>query len=478
MRLGALYGARFALFAGPVALAFFAGGYFDQERAWAGVVAAIVLLVAVTTAARPWPRGTAGRVAIVGLAALGGWTLVSMLWAPLPGTAYHDGQRVMLYLAALVAAVALLRRAERFAEPAIAGGALVVIGYGLSERLLPGLLTFTPSAGALGRLEQPLTYWNATGLMAALGIVLCARMAGDLQRAPWLRGAAAAAAVPLGMGLFLTVSRGSMFAAAAGMLALIVAAPARPALRGAAVTLGAVILGALAAAPFDGITQLTGHHSDRVTQGIVGLVLLILLAGAAAAVQLWLDRRERDGRLPTGTVRMPRRAPMLALAVAVAGFAIFLALGSKESSGQSLTAGVGRLTTTQSNRYAYWHVAYRAFRAEPVRGIGAGGFAVWWRRYRTVDEGAQDAHSLPLETAAELGLVGAAILAVMIVAVGIAARNAHRLSPALAAGPIAGVIVWATHAAIDWDWEMPAVTLPAIVLAGSLIALADPEVES
>jgi hypothetical protein len=36
-------------------------------------------------------------------------------------------------------------------------------------------------------------------------------------------------------------------------------------------------------------------------------------------------------------------------------------------------------------------------------------------------------------------------------------------------------VVWALHASIDWDWEMPAVTIPALVLAGLLMVLAEPE---
>jgi hypothetical protein len=34
-------------------------------------------------------------------------------------------------------------------------------------------------------------------------------------------------------------------------------------------------------------------------------------------------------------------------------------------------------------------------------------------------------------------------------------------------------LVWLVHASIDWDWQLPAVTLPAIALAGALIALAE-----
>ena len=40
----------------------------------------------------------------------------------------------------------------------------------------------------------------------------------------------------------------------------------------------------------------------------------------------------------------------------------------------------------------------------------------------------------------------------------------------MAAGPIAGFVVYVAHAPLDWDWQMPAVTLVAIVLAGALLA--------
>jgi hypothetical protein len=35
------------------------------------------------------------------------------------------------------------------------------------------------------------------------------------------------------------------------------------------------------------------------------------------------------------------------------------------------------------------------------------------------------------------------------------------------------VATWAFHAGVDWDWEMPAVTLAALLFAGALLALAD-----
>ena len=47
------------------------------------------------------------------------------------------------------------------------------------------------------------------------------------------------------------------------------------------------------------------------------------------------------------------------------------------------------------------------------------------------------------------------------------------LPPAIAAaatGLAAGLAAWACHAGLDWDWEMPAVTLPALLLAAAAIA--------
>lgn len=469
----ALDGARAALLAGPVALAFFSGGYFDQARSWAGLVAWALVALAAALAWPLLPRSSAGRLATAGLVALAGWTLLSLTWAPLAGVAYHDGQRVFLYAGALIAAAALLRgRASRAVEPALAGGALIVIGYGISERLLPGVLTFQRSLSAAGRLDQPLTYWNATGEVAALGLVMCARMAGDATRPARLRIAGVAAAGPLGMGLYLTFSRGALFAFAAGMLTLIVVAPNHAQLRGAALALAAAVAAALCAAPFSALTSLAGSHSTRVGQGTAGLLLLLAVTAAVAAVAPRV-LRTRDPELASHPLPLPRRAPLIALGLIVGAFALFLAVGAKERSARPLSTGANRLATLQSNRFSYWRVALRAFRAEPVRGVGGGGWAVYWRRYRPFAEGAQDAHSLYVQTLAELGLVGVALLAAYLGGIGWSGRRAHRLAPLAAAGPIAGVVVWVCHVAVDWDWEMPAATLPAILLAGTLLALAD-----
>jgi O-antigen ligase len=98
---------------------------------------------------------------------------------------------------------------------------------------------------------------------------------------------------------------------------------------------------------------------------------------------------------------------------------------------------------------------------------------VYWLRYRHIEEFAHDAHSLPLQTLAELGIVGFASLLAFLTGIFLAARAALQWAPARAAGPAATAVVYVAHAPLDWDWQMPAVTLIAIILAGVLIALAE-----
>ncbi len=470
MSARAAAGARAILLAGPTALAFFAGGYFDEPRAWAGLGVWVLVVVALVTTPRSLPRGSGAWAALGGLGALAAWTLASIAWAPVAGSAYHAGQIAVLYAGGLAAAAMLFNgeRWQRAVEPALAAGILIVIGYGISGRLLPGLLHFSRSVSAEGRLEQPLTYWNAMGELAALGFVLCARVVGDASRPSWLRASAAASSAPLGLGLYLSFSRGALFACAAGIVVLIVLVPRREQLGALMVTIVAGGLASAASAPFRGVTSLAGSQSLRERQGAIGLALVVVIMALAAGGQ-WVLQRRVSGR-PLG---LPRAAPAIAAVLICAGLASAIVLGAKERSGSvALSGGASRYTSLQSNRYAYWRVAMRAFSDEPIRGVGAGGWAVYWLRYRPFDEAAQDAHSLPLQTLAELGLVGAALLLTFVGGVAFAAWRAMRLRPELAAGPIAALVVYVVHAPLDWDWQMPAVTLVAIALAGQVIALA------
>jgi O-antigen ligase len=393
-------------------------------------------------------------VALAGLAGLTAWAAISLSWAPLSEPAQDDVGRLILYTGALTASAMAWRdpRDLRLVEPLLAGGALIVSLYGLSGRLLPGLIDLEESATAAGRLEQPLTYWNGMGVLAALGLTLAIRVAGTPTRPVALRAAAAATGAPFGMAIYLTFSRGAIAALVVGAAVVLALSPTRDQLRAATLSLGAGVAAALASA---------------ASEGTFALVALIVLGGAAAALHL------RMGRATPRTYVLARRTVAIgvvaALLVGAPLAAVALDRGDTERG-----ATASRLDDLGSNRYDYWDVALDAWADDPLRGSGTAGFRVDWLRDRDIDEPVRDAHSLYLETLSELGLVGLLLLGVLIGGIAAAAVASVRRERELVAGAVAGLSLFAVHAAIDWDWELPAVALPALVLAGVVLCRVAP----
>jgi O-antigen ligase len=475
MRRAVLLAAAAVLLAGPTVLAFFSGGYFDGPRFAATIAAWVLVLVVALGAPRPLPASVPGRVALAGLALIVTWTAVSLTWAPLSEAATDNLVRLLMYVGAFVAAAALLRdlAPARAAEPALALGSVVVIGYGLAGRLLPGIVEQQNSSRAFGRLEQPITYWNAEGALAAMGLVLCARLAGSQDRSVALRAVAAAACAPLGLGVYITFSRGAIAAAAVGLVVLLAAAPSRPQLRAAGIAVAAALAGAVAGGAFPGVAVLEGDLDSREAEGAVALLLLVAVAAAAALAQAWVCRAERRGALAGGRLGLAPRLP--AAAAAAAGLCLAGLVGAglaEQGDGDEISGrtGISRLASVDSPRYEYWRVGLDAFTGQPLGGVGSGGFRVEWMRERAVPDSAREVHSLPLEMAVELGLPGLLGLAALVGGVAVAGRRAVRRGSPLAPGAAAVACVWGLHASIDWDWQVPAVTLPALVLAGGLVA--------
>ena len=79
----------------------------------------------------------------------------------------------------------------------------------------------------------------------------------------------------------------------------------------------------------------------------------------------------------------------------------------------------------------------------------------------------RDAHSLYVEALSELGPVGLALV-LAIVAIPIATAVRRRGEPLVAVSG-AAFAVFAVHAGLDWDWEMPVVTLVALGCAAAVV---------
>jgi hypothetical protein len=194
--------------------------------------------------------------------------------------------------------------------------------------------------------------------------------------------------------------------------------------------------------------------SPRLNSRILALVA-VGCAGATAAIAALV-------RPPAADRGNPRTRRIVVAAVVCAAIA-----------GGALVARAG---STQP-RASYWHVAWHdEYRSHPVLGTGAGTFAIYWGRSgeELAHAVALDAHSLYLETLAELGPIGVALLAVTLLTP-LAAAVRRRTSPYVPAAAGA-YIAFLVHAGLDWDWEMPAVVVAALACAAALLVADDASV--
>ena len=120
------------------------------------------------------------------------------------------------------------------------------------------------------------------------------------------------------------------------------------------------------------------------------------------------------------------------------------------------------LADRAGDRPWYWHVAWAQTEEHPLAGRGAGTFELAWLEAQPAPVFVRDAHSLYLETLAELGVVGLALLALAL-----AAPLAAASWPAGAAAT-GGYVAFLVHAGVDWDWEMPVVTAAGLFCGAAL----------
>jgi O-antigen ligase len=475
-------------------LAFNAGGFFAGEQAIVVLVLAVALAVGVLTAREPfaglsvWAAVPAGA-----LAALAGWALISSSWSDATGRALLEHQRPLAYALVLVLLAMTpvteirLRRLIRL----MAAAFVIVAVSGLIARLLPDVWE-TGASFRPGRLSYPLTYWNAMGILAALGLLLCAHLACD-DREPVLARALGAAASPaLATTVLLTFSRGAILAGVLGAVVYLVLGRPRGLLAGVLAIVPASAIAVWVAYGADEITSDEPTSPAAVAEGhdlalVVGAC--VVAAGVVGGGLAVLGRRRfgREGRLAARLPAVSPRARAGALAgAALVAVVVALAAGAPGAVGdqvdefwagdvvpQSSSEGLRSRLSNVGNggRREHWNVALDGFSDAPLHGQGAGTYALMWAQDRPNITAVVDAHSLYVETLGELGIVGLALvlLAVLAVAAGLLVRARGHMRTATAA-VVAVWCAWAAHAGLDWDWEMTAVTLPVLALAGAALA--------
>jgi hypothetical protein len=458
---------------------FASGGYYPTAWGWGALVALWLsaTYLVMGTATRPPPLAL---TMLGGLALLAAWTWLSLLWSDDVDQTVLEGQRTLLYLAVAAALVLVVRRVD--VKPLLGGtliGIFLPAGYGLLTRLFPDRIGVFEEIAAY-RLQEPVGYWNALGLFAAMGAVLAL---GFAARGSLLVRALAGAALPVLLATtYFTFSRGAWLALGIGLVVAVAIDPRRLQLLVVAVVLApASGLALWLASRQDALTRVDAPVQAATDEGHQLALYLLVLVGVSAlgaAVFGLVERR----------VTLPRAASLafagvLVLLVVAGLIAVFARYGAPHTIAQKgwdsfsarplqNQADLNRRLFSFSGSYRVdlWRVAVDDYTDHHALGSGAGSYEHYWNANRPFAHKVRDAHSLYLEILAELGPLGLALLALALGVPLVAAffARGHPLVPVA----LAAYVAYLVHAGVDWDWELPALTIAALACGIGIVAAA------
>jgi hypothetical protein len=437
-------------------------------------------VVGFVAARRPLPRPRWVVGALVALGAFTAWSYASIAWAAVPADAWTGSNTTLVY--ALVLAVGL------WASWRAAAGLGLLVAYGVGVAAL-GLVELASAAGSAdpgawfvaGRFAGPVGYPNANAALFLCAVWPPLAAAARREAPAWLRAVAlAACAVLLELGLIVQ-SRASTVALPLTFVLFFLVAPSRLRLL-ATVALPAAVAAVAAPRLLDVYRALNDGRgaSAALHRALLAVVLSAAVAGAAGLVLTAVDRHvEVSPRVARAVALVLAALVLLTAALGAAEGVRHDAVGKARTAWRQFThdetahvgsshlaAGLG------SGRYDFWRVATDLFVAHPLTGVGTDNFATFYTRDRTTSEEPRYPHSLELRVLSQTGLVGAALL---LLALGVplvrAVRGSRRGDPVAQSAVAAGLGIfayWAVHGSVDWLWEFPALSVPA--LAGLAIA--------
>ena len=412
------------------------GGFYTRVRWYVGVLVAAATVVALV--ARPPTRDDA-RLPPVGAAlALAVWVVVDATLLGVPAAAAGP---VLLLLGVGAVLWCCRRLGQEDREVLLLG----LVGIGL-------LVALTGWLGVAGRVDSwawlgdgvwrassTLTYPNgAAAVLVPLALVVLAR----LVDTPGSLGLALAATGLLA-GLGVTMSRAGALALAVGLVVL----AALRGLRGTARAALGPCAGAMVALVCL-VPSMPAALPARPRLALAGLCAGLALAAVVARLRRWLAVTLVLGAALTGCLAVP----------AVVG-------GAGDA---ARTVAEMRITLASPDRSGAVRAALRAAAEHPLTGAGPGQADLRWMGADGVTRVFGYAHNEYIQVAAELGLVGLALLAVLLVAF---ARLLWRTRPADSAaagwaGVVAATAAFAVHSGFDFVWHLPAVVLTVLLLIG------------
>lgn len=459
------------------------GGYFTADWTPPALVLATLVLFGLATGAFRGAKLRLGTLAFILFGIYTAWSFVSILWSPNKGDAWLGASLTLLYLLTMWATGALVTMgaSRRWVLTASALGPAAVAAFTLWS-LDPHLGGFFADSRLIGTVG----YYNGEAAFLLVPFWAAIYLSGSPRVNLVLRGVLLAGAVLSVDVAVLAQSRGALVAMAASLPVFFLLSGQR--LRGllALTPVAAALL--VAFANLNDIYLAFLNHTDpaaaisRATPAV-----WLTAAGAGLYGVLWgiIDRK---WTLQRGVTRIAGAVALTVLVITAVGGTstviervgdpVTLAQQKWEAFKTNDTTGEKQsryLSASGQGRYYLWQIAWKDFTSHPVLGVGTNNYEATYYKLRdqTRTGSVRQPHMLPLEVLGERGLVGGILffgfLATCVIS-SLRERFRHLTSEGKAqvGALLAAVTYWFVHSSAEWFWQIPAITLPAMVYLAML----------
>ena len=460
------------------------GGYFMSQWAPATLILAAVALLASLTGILRGAGSEWGNLALGLFGAYAVWTFASLLWAPNQGDAWLGAGQTLLYLLVFWLAVGLvsLGASRRWVLAASAICPAIIAALTLLSLTPPRVENLFENS----RLEGTVGYYNGEAAFLLVPFWVAIYLAGSRGVNPILRSLILAGTT-LGVDLaVLTQSRGAMVAIVLSLPVFFLISGQR--LRGF-FALAPIVLALLFTFPGLNEVYLAFVNGESAPAAIGAALPAVGLSALGVGLYgtLWgfLDRRWEL----TSTVTRPLGGLALACGIVVLVFGL---IAASEQAGDPVSWVEQRweafknddatgqeqsrfLAASGSGRYTLWQVAWEDFGSNPLLGVGTHNYEATYYQLREKNVGwVRQPHILPVEVLSERGIIGGVLffgfLIICLVA-GLSERFGRLGSEGKGqvGAMVAAITYWFVHSSAEWFWQLPAVTLPAIIYLALLV---------
>jgi hypothetical protein len=427
------------------------------------VVIAGVLLVGGRVPSAPVAAFAAAFVA------LGAWSLASTAWGGLPHFALRFLGLLLTVAAAAVAGSCLATFSS--GQHAVVGGVgLGIVAHAVIQLLAVGTHTAPSSWFEVRYLAGPVGYHNAEATILVVGLPIAIWAGASSGR--FIRATGAAAAGLLVGTILLTQSRGAILAA---IVSAVVQIAVSRRLRVAALSIALGATGALLFMPLRSVDRalVAGDvHAGELSAYVLYTCACALALGVLSIPEItvaWRPKRRHSLIAVAGAAVLLVGGVASAAVLSNREDGLYHRLTAEPNSTSLVPGGETRFSSVSpTGRVQQWRIAAHMAGERPFVGYGTATFARRWGHDRTILElYVLQAHSIEMELASELGLIGCALGLAAAIALGIGIARGVGGERGIGAVAAAASVGFLAQASIDWVLSFPAVAASVALVAGA-----------